>query len=161
MFYTILIGVIAYSLTALLGYVIHWTIHQPWAGALYRAHHAHHTSLYPKTDLISERYRSAGSQSTVWTFILAFTPFLAMPPLLAAVGWIYWGQAVVAILSMGVVGILNDVFHDSFHIKRHWLRKVPGYNKMQRRHFLHHVNMRCNFGIYGFGWDWFFGSLRQ
>lgn len=158
----VLVGLIAYLLTSLLGYVIHWAIHRPWAGKAYRAHRAHHIDLYPPGKLISDEYRFAGSQSTVYTFLLAFSPLLLLPIILAIVGWFSIAQAIAALVAMGLVGLLNDIIHDSFHVKNHWLsRLIPGYDRMQQLHFIHHVNMKKNFGIYSFFWDRLFRTFRR
>lgn len=158
----LLVGIVTYLLTSLLGYVVHWAIHKPWAGRAYRAHRAHHIDLYPPGRLISDTYLSAGKQSTVYTFLLAFMPLLLIPVVLWLVGWFSWGMALSAVLAMGAVGLLNDIVHDSFHVRGHWLRRlVPGYERMRHLHFIHHVNMRKNYGIYSFIWDRVFGTLRE
>jgi sterol desaturase/sphingolipid hydroxylase (fatty acid hydroxylase superfamily) len=158
----LLVGIVTYLITSLLGYVVHWAIHKPWAGRAYRAHRAHHIDLYPSGRLISDEYRSAGDQSTVYTFLLAFSPLLLLPVALWIAGVFSWGMALSAVLAMGLVGLLNDVIHDSFHVKNHWLsRVIPGYDRMRRLHFVHHVNMRRNFGIYSFIWDRIFGTLKR
>lgn len=158
----LLVGLVTYLLTSLLGYVVHWAIHKPWAGRAYRAHRAHHIVLYPPGKLISDTYLSAGHQSTVYTFLLAFAPLLLIPIVLWAVGWFTLAHAAVAVLAMGAVGLLNDLIHDSFHVRDHWLSKViPGYQRMRQLHFVHHVNMRRNFGIYSFIWDRIFGTLKE
>lgn len=158
----LLVGIVTYLLTSLLGYVVHWTIHQRWAGAAYKAHRAHHIDLYPPGRLISDTYLSAGKQSTVYTFLLAFAPLLLLPIVLCLAGVFTWGMALSAVLAMGAVGLLNDVIHDSFHVKGHWLgRIIPGYGRMRELHFVHHVNMKRNFGIYSFIWDRIFRTYRR
>jgi sterol desaturase/sphingolipid hydroxylase (fatty acid hydroxylase superfamily) len=157
----LLVGLVAYLLTSFLGYIIHWAIHRPWAGKAYRAHRAHHVDLYPPGKLISDTYRSAGQQSTVYTFVMAFAPLLLIPPVLWITGVFTFGMALSAVLAMGISGLLNDTIHDSYHVKDHWLgRVVPGYDRMRQLHFIHHVNMRKNYGIYSFVWDRIFGTLK-
>lgn len=162
MFGVVLVGLITYLLTSLLGYVVHWAIHQRWTGKAYRAHRAHHIDLYPPGKLISDTYRSAGDQSTVYTFLLAFTPLLLAPVAFWLLGWFSMIQAVTAVGAMGLVGLLNDVIHDSFHIRSHWLsRVIPYYNRMRQLHFIHHTNMKRNYGIYSFIWDKLFRTYKQ
>lgn len=159
---TLLVGIVTYPLTSLLGYVVHLAIHKPWAGRAYHAHRAHHIDLYPPGRLISDTYLGASKQSTVYTFLLAFMPLLLIPVVLWLVGWFSWSMALSAVLTMGVVGLFNDIIHDSFHIRGHWLRRlVPGYEQMRHLHFIHHVNMRKNYGIYSFTWDRIFGTFRE
>lgn len=158
----VLVGLVTYLLTSLLGYVVHWAIHRSWAGKAYRAHRAHHIDLYPPGKLISDTYRSAGDKSTVYTFLLAFMPLLLLPILFWAVGWFTLVHAIVAIGAMGLVGLLNDIIHDSFHVQGHWLSKViPGYNRMRQLHFVHHINMRRNYGIFSFVWDKLFRTFKE
>jgi len=158
----VFVGLVTYFLTSLLGYVVHWAIHQPWTGRAYRAHRAHHIDLYPPGKLISDAYRNAGGQSTVYTFLLAFTPILLLPIVLWAIGWFTFMHAFAAVAAMGIVGLMNDIIHDSFHVKNHWLSRItPGYDHMRQLHFVHHVNMKRNFGIYSFIWDRVFRTFKQ
>jgi len=158
----LLVGLVTYLLTSLLGYIVHWAIHQRWAGKAYKAHRAHHVDLYPPGKLISDEYRDAGAQSTIYTFLLAFTPFILLPIVLWLCGVFTFVSALTAILAMGLVGLLNDIIHDSYHVKRHWLsRVIPGYDRMRQLHFVHHVNMKRNFGIYSFIWDKVFKTYRE
>lgn len=78
----LLVGIVAYLVTSLLGYVVHGMIHKPWAGWAYRAHRVHHVELYTPGRLISDTNLSSGKQSTVYTFLLAFMPLLLIPVVL-------------------------------------------------------------------------------
>lgn len=159
---TILIGAGTYAATGLLGYVVHWAIHQKWAGKAYRSHRAHHIDLYPPGRLVSDEYRDAGSKSTVWTFLLAFSPLMLLPIIFWATGVIAWFQAAAALTAMIVVGLINDVVHDSFHVVRHPLaRFIPRFAALRSRHFVHHHNMKRNFGIFSFTWDRLFGTFKD
>lgn len=63
---------------------------------------------------------------------------------------------------MIIVGLIHDVVHDSFHVKKHFLsRVIPTYEIMRRYHFIHHVNMKKNFGIYSFVWDRIFQTFKS
>lgn len=157
----LLVAFLSYTVTSLLGYFVHWAIHQRWSGRIHKAHMAHHLELYPPGKLVSEEYRHAGSQSTVHTFLVAFLPLLLLPVILMLVGVISLVNCAFAVCAMVIVGLLNDVIHDSFHVKHHWLSKViPGYDRMRQLHFVHHINMRRNFGIYSFTWDKVFKTFR-
>ena len=151
-----------YTATTLLGYVIHWALHQRWSGPLRKSHMAHHLVHYPPRDLVSDSYRSAGKDSAVYTFLLAFSPLLLLPIVLWLVGWVSLPVAVAAFFSMALVGLMNDIIHDSFHVRDHWLSRVyPGYESLRIGHFVHHRNMKRNFGIYSFAWDRVFRTFRR
>ena len=154
--------VLTYCLTSLLGYIVHRLIHKPWTGALFRAHQAHHIKLYPPGRLISDDYLSAGKQSSVYTFIIAFTPFLITPVVLACLNVISIYDMISSLITMIVVGLIHDIVHDSFHVKKHFLsRIIPTYETMRRQHFIHHVNMKKNFGIYSFVYDRIFQTFKS
>jgi sterol desaturase/sphingolipid hydroxylase (fatty acid hydroxylase superfamily) len=157
----ICVGLGTYALTSFLGYAVHRALHQKWAGRAYTSHRMHHLSLYPPGDLVSESYRSAGNASTVYTFILAFSPLILIPTLLCAMGIVTFSTAFTSVLVMVLVGVLNDAFHDSFHLRSSFLQKIiPGYENLRQSHFVHHVNMKKNFGIYGFFWDKIFKTFK-
>lgn len=162
MFETLLVGIDTYIITAFLGYVVHWAIHQPWSGTAHEAHRRHHVELYPPGDLISDKYRSAGAKSTVWTFLALFSPVVVAPFVAWAMGKLTFTQAITIVATMALVGLANDSIHDSFHVRDHWMsRVIPGYHKMRERHFIHHVNMKKNFGIYSFTSDKIFGTYKE
>lgn len=147
-------AIASYLVTSFLGYIVHWMMHQRWAGPLRVAHMAHHIVLYPPKNLMSESYRSAGSSSSVWTFLAVLIPLMLLPVALALGGVISLWSAGLAVIAMALVGITNDIIHDSFHVIDHPLSKViPGYKRMQELHFVHHRNMKRNFGIYSFVCD--------
>ncbi len=159
----LVVGVATYMLTTLLGYVIHWALHQRWTGYLNKSHMAHHIRMYPPGDLVSNTYRSAGRHSTVYTFLLAFSPLLLLPFVLWLVGAWALATALVCVGAIAVVGLLNDFVHDSYHVRRHWLGRVTPsfYARLQHLHFVHHRDMRRNFGIYSFAWDRVFRTFRR
>jgi len=162
MIIALLVGVAVYYTTSLLGFVIHWAIHKPWAGKAYRAHRAHHVDLYPPGKLISDVYKDPGHRSTVFTFVLAFLPLLLLPVVLCLFDVITVLSAVAAVFAMVLVGLLDDIVHDSYHVRNHWLSKIiPGYNHMRQMHFVHHINMRKNFGIYNFLFDKIFHTHKK
>lgn len=153
---------ITYVYSTFLGYCVHWAIHQPWAGLFYKAHMIHHLELYPNTRLVSDKYLSAGSKSTVYTFVVAFTPFFLIPILTFCYDITTLAQSISILLVMGFVGFVNDFIHDSYHVKNHWLNMViPHYSRLRKLHFIHHLNMNKNFGIYGFYYDKLFNTHKN
>lgn len=158
----IVVAFVTYWLTSLLGYAVHWAIHKRWSGPFNKSHMAHHVRLYPPGDLESPEYRSAGSEASTFTFIIAFLPVMSIPVLLWYLNVISIVHAIAAIIIMIIVGVVSDVIHASFHVTDHWLsRMIPCHARMKELHFVHHRNMRKNFGIYSFLWDRLFKTLKQ
>jgi sterol desaturase/sphingolipid hydroxylase (fatty acid hydroxylase superfamily) len=64
-----------------------------------------------------------------------------------------------------LVGLLHNYLHDAFHISGHWLYRVPFVNMwfshLVSLHYLHHVNMNSNFGIFTFHWDKVFKTFGK
>lgn len=147
------------------GHVAHWSLHQPWMGRLTTSHMAHHQKLYPPTDMLSDKYRSAGKDSTVWIFAGLSIPVLAVPVVAWLFGLVSLFTAAYVIGEMILLGWLHDYVHDSFHIRGHWLRKVPFLNKLhthfEKLHFVHHVDMSKNFGIFFSAWDKLFKTFKS
>lgn len=148
---------ITYFVTSLFGYVMHWALHQSWAGRFNTAHMTHHEVLYPASDYLSEEYRQAGKDSTPKFFAVAALPLVLAPIILWLVGVVPLSVMASAYLVELIVGYANHYLHDSFHIKNHWLLRVPVlsviFEKWVRLHYLHHVDMGKNFGIFAFHWD--------
>jgi len=154
--------IVTYLSTTILGYIIHRIIHNKFAGVLYESHNVHHTKLYPPGKLISDKYLSAGKNSSVWVFTVTFFPFLLIPVWLFVTDILTLNSMLLSISLILIIGFMNAYVHDSFHIKNHWLAKViPRYHKLQELHFVHHVNMKKNFGIYEFWCDKLFRTYRE
>lgn len=125
----------------------------------------HHLELYPPEDYLSEKYRSAGKDNTVITFTIAAIPMVAFPIVLGFFGLLAWPLVVVAIATELVIGFLNWYIHDSFHIKNHWLNRVPVvkdiFQEWNKLHYEHHVDMSKNYGIFVFYWDRIFKTFKR
>ena len=157
-----LVTIVSLVMSNFLGYWIHRALHQKWAGPFYRAHMQHHLDLYPPGKLTSTRYRQAHWHNRG---TLLFTPALlvivcvaaAVAHLLHAPMW-----TVFEISGMFVAfGLLNDWVHDTTHLRRHFLQKFKYYRRIRIAHFLHHIDMRKNFGIVSFEWDRAFGTRAK
>lgn len=151
----------SYIVASFFGWLVHWTIHQRWSGPLYRAHMKHHLELYPPGDLISDRYKypkwyEAGTA--------LFFPFLLCVFVVVAGGLLLLGVPVWTVIVFIAVtctyGALSDVMHDSFHLRKFWMQRSALYVRYRESHFVHHVNMRANFGIISFTWDRLMGTFR-
>lgn len=149
-------------IASLFGHLIHWVIHQRWSGPFHRSHMEHHLELYPPGDLLSETYRASKWYHS-GTFL--FTPPLVV--ILAVTGGLSWwaGVPLWALVTFGTTlvgfGLLNDFVHDNSHVRGHWLNRFAWFRKARDIHFVHHRNMRKNFGIFYFGWDKLFGTYRE
>ena len=150
-------ALIAFFLSSLFGYVVHRSLHQKWTGRLNQKHMTHHLILYPPTDYLSVKYRQAGVDNTVVTFAIAAIPLVAIPIVLGYLGILPLPLVITALVVMGLMGFLHDYLHDAFHIKNHFLNRIPGLRNIfaywNRLHYLHHIDMQKNFGIFLFHWD--------
>lgn len=153
----ILTALIAFFVSSLFGYVVHRSLHSEWTGPLNKKHMTHHLLLYPPTDYLSDKYREAGKDNTLYIFGAAAIPLVATPIVLGVMGVLALPLVITALVVMGLMGFLHSYLHDSFHIRNHWLYKVPVIGKWFSRwvhlHYLHHVDMQTNFGIFLFHWD--------
>lgn len=148
---------ILYFTGTLLGYGLHWSIHQPWMGRFYRAHMNHHLKQYPLGSLLSERYRYPARRDNTSFFF--WPPFILISLGLWFVmpGWM-WAASLAMI---AVFGIAHDYFHTHFHLKDSWLLRFGWFRHLRKIHFIHHRDMGLNFGIYHFFWDRVFGTYRS
>lgn len=159
-FFTILIS---YLITSFFGYVVHWSLHQSWTGFLNKAHMTHHLKMYPPEDYLSDTYRHAGKDSTPKFFIIAALPVILAPIILGVLGVLSISTVIIILLTQAVMGFLHDYIHDALHIKNHLLTRIPVvkviFDKWVRLHYLHHVDMEKNYGIFVFHWDHVFRSF--
>lgn len=159
-FLTILI---TYIVISLFGYVIHWSLHQPWLGKFNDSHMTHHLKLYPPSDFLSETYRHAGKDSTVKLFAFAVIPLILTPIVLYFLGVLSLSLMITVLVVEGIVGFLHDYIHDAFHISNHWMSRVPVlrdiFGVWVKLHYLHHVDMGKNYGIFVFHWDHVFRTF--
>lgn len=148
---------LTYLVTTFFGYVVHWAFHQKWTGPVNKAHMTHHLKLYPADDYLSDVYRQPGKDNTVKLFAFAAIIPVGLLFLSFFLGFMSLSTLIVVCITLAILGFLHDYLHDSFHIRNHWLTKLPIINKLFGRwnelHYLHHVDMQKNFGIFSFHWD--------
>jgi hypothetical protein len=154
---------LTFLVTTFFGHLVHWLLHRKWSGFLNRSHMVHHLKNYPPSDFVSVKYRSAGKDSTPKFFIMAGLPLLAAPVVLWWLGTFSLVMMIVVLVTELIVGFLHDYLHDAFHIKGHWLSRVYAVRRLFAHwtalHYLHHVDMNTNLGIFFFGWDRVFFSF--
>lgn len=156
----ILISILVFFATTLFGHVTHWSLHQKFTGRLNKSHMTHHLILYPISNYMSNQYRDAGKDNTVRIFALASVPMLSIPILLLLFGKISLFIALWSMVEMIILGLLHDTIHDSFHLHKSIWKKFPGYKRWGKYHYLHHVDMQKNFGIFNFFWDRVFRTIK-
>lgn len=159
-FLTILI---IYIVTSFFGYVVHWSLHQSWAGRFNVSHMTHHLKLYPLSDFYSETYRNPGKDNTVKFFAFTAIPLVLAPIFLYFFGVLPLSLMITVLVVEGIVGFLHDYIHDAFHITNHWMSRVPVLRDIfavwVKLHYLHHVDMGKNYGIFVFHWDHVFRTF--
>lgn len=159
----ILTIVLSFITINLFGHTVHWALHQSWSSYFNKAHMNHHMKQYPPEDYLSEKYRHAGKDSTPKFFVLAALPMLSAVFAFWWFGVISLSLMIVAYVIMFGVGLLDNYLHDAFHIKNHWLTRTPvvkvWFARWVQFHYLHHVNMGTNYGIFNFMWDKVFNTF--
>jgi hypothetical protein len=158
----LLTALITFFVGSLFGYVVHYSLHQKWTGAFNNAHMTHHLRLYPPQDYVSDKYRNAGKDNTVWIFGAAAVPVVAVPILLGVCHILPLPLVITSLIVMALMSLLHSYLHDSFHIRNHWLYYIPVIGMIFTRwvhlHWLHHVDMKTNYGIFLFHWDHLLGT---
>lgn len=152
-------------LLSLFGYLAHKSLHQTWAGRFSKSHMTHHNVLYPPDNYLSDSYRSAGGDSTLFTFMKISLPLIIIPIIAYFTGILSLLLTVIILIEMAVFAAINDYLHDSFHIRNHFLTRIPIikaiFNRLVMLHLQHHLDMDTNYGIYSFIWDRVFGTYTN
>lgn len=154
---------ISFFVSSLFGYVVHWMLHQTWSGKLNNSHMAHHLTLYPPSDYQSDAYRNAGKNNTVRIFAIFAIPIVLTPIVLGILGVLPLTLVAIAITIMALMSLSHNYLHDAFHIRNHFLTRIPVVKDIfagwSHLHYLHHVKMGSNFGIFLFHWDRVLGTF--
>lgn len=112
----------------------------------------HHNVLYPKDDLVSDKYRNAGKNNSVYLFVLPSLVILAIP--------IYF-HLWYLVIEMLLLGWMHNYFHDATHIRNHYLNRFSLFRRWKQLHFKHHLDTSKNYGIFFFLFDRIFGSFWE
>lgn len=142
-----------YFVSTLLGYLIHKLFHKEWMGFAAKSHLVHHNIKYPPGDLISDKYRHAGKNTTILLFIPIVIGALSFTVFLGYVGILTPFYAALGAIEILLITYLHNALHDAFHVHNSFWNRIPGFKKMQGLHFEHHLKMDTNFGIFDFTWD--------
>jgi sterol desaturase/sphingolipid hydroxylase (fatty acid hydroxylase superfamily) len=158
----LIIAILTFFVMTLFGHIVHWSLHQTWTGKVHDAHMTHHIKLYPPSDYLSKVYRQAGNDSTPKFFAMAGAPLVLIPIVLFYFGLMTLPVMIIILFVEGLVGFLHNYLHDAFHIEGHWLYRVYGIRSLFAHwtavHYLHHVDMGKNYGIFFFFYDRLFGT---
>lgn len=140
-------------LTLGLGHLIHWAMHQRWAGKLYRMHLDHHRR-YSVGRFMTSAYESSAS---FVSFIIAYAVILLIMCMLMIFNVLSLLSSFVISITVGIVAIITELAHTAFHLvddrlpKR--LRNSIIFKNFRKLHMIHHRNTKMNFGILNFAWD--------
>jgi sterol desaturase/sphingolipid hydroxylase (fatty acid hydroxylase superfamily) len=162
MYAYLLLVFFGFLVSSFFGYLVHKLLHIKKSGKLYESHMEHHLIHYPPNDLTSTKYRKAKFFNS-GTFL--FTPPLLTVLLIVNLLLLYLDFDSIGVLvfsfSMIFYAIMSDMIHDSFHLSSCFLQRSKFYMKMRERHFIHHKNMKKNYGIISSEIDYILNTLRK
>lgn len=161
----IITAIVTFLIANLIGYAIHYSLHQSWTGNLNKKHLNHHTIQYPANDYMSDVYRDAGKDNTVFTFIPIVLAVIIIPIALGLLGLMTLASVITAEVIILLISFLHNYIHDAFHVTNHILYRLPIIRNIFSRwsylHWLHHCKMQRNFGIFTFFLDRLFGTYIE
>jgi sterol desaturase/sphingolipid hydroxylase (fatty acid hydroxylase superfamily) len=120
----------------------------------------HHLVQYPPSVFLSSKYKSAGKDSTVILFIVAFAPVLIGIVICTMFGILSLTSGICSLLCLTIWGLAHDYFHDQFHITSPW-KRFSFFLKWRDIHYVHHLDMSKNYGIISFQWDKLFKTYLE
>lgn len=123
-----------------LHYLAHRLAHNRIFKTTYEAHATGHHLVYIGDALETEKYQYYKNHNLI--------DFLVGLPSAALLFFLLPTQAFLVIIAEALVlWWLVSWIHISFHIKNHWLNNYAFFREAKRLHFLHHYNMKINFGF--------------
>lgn len=142
-----------------IGYIVHLLMHRLYVPE----HEEHHMTLYPPDNFLSRKYREPSGKSS-WLQDIRYTiPALVFIPLI--VFFLNWQHAVIFSVIALSLGFFNQWIHNAMHVRYHWLGNIRYLNRWfywaRKRHFIHHVELHRNLGMYHFVWDTALGSKEK
>jgi sterol desaturase/sphingolipid hydroxylase (fatty acid hydroxylase superfamily) len=157
----VLICFLFFIFLTFVGYIAHLILHQNWAGRFNSSHLNHHFVQYPADNFLSDKYRSAGMDSSFYVFAIIFSPIVFALLYLTIFHKIDLVLGLLLLFELGLFGFVNDNLHDAFHLNNSFWHQFWFFKKLKELHFVHHQNMDKNYGIFAFGWDQIFGTFRE
>jgi sterol desaturase/sphingolipid hydroxylase (fatty acid hydroxylase superfamily) len=121
----------------------------------------HHKIQYPPTNFYSDKYRSAGIDSAVILFTIAFSPLLVGLGLLAYFGVVSMTIGISGLAGLIIWGLMHSYIHGQFHLNNSFWNKFSIFHSWKDLHYIHHLNMNSNLGIFIFVWDKLFGTFED
>ena len=88
--------------------------------------------------------------------VLAVAGYVAALYWVSAPWWIY----VVFLIESALIGGLNEYIHQAYHVSNHWLDRYSWFRSVRAKHWAHHLNLKRNYGIFWFGWDRIFRTMK-
>jgi sterol desaturase/sphingolipid hydroxylase (fatty acid hydroxylase superfamily) len=114
-----------------------------------------HHRLYVLNYETPEYLEAGGDNFVLWMtppfILIGALAFLVLP----------WWVALTVIATVGANAFANNFMHTAFHVPTHWARKIPWFERSNRWHYQHHLNVRANLGINQYLYDRLFGTFRS
>jgi len=150
--------------TELVGYIVHRLLHANRLGMLGKLHLEHHLVHYPANGTMkSEEYLHARKtkswiEKVGWEWIIPITTItIPVSILLMLLGVPLQYMAAGVMVSLLWTWACFDYVHKVFHLKNVWIEKnyifKSWFKETRKLHFIHHNNMKVNFGITFFWFD--------
>lgn len=147
----------SFIVVELIGYLWHrFAAHLGYAGDTLRVtHQCHHETVYPHSDLESEEYRTAHDN---WPWLVPMIVVVLIVYLLYKKYEIVDKETMILFVIVAFIYVnITFFFHNSYHVKNHWLTRYKWYVSMKKTHFIHHYD-NCNYGIVFSFMDRLFGT---
>jgi Fatty acid hydroxylase superfamily len=150
------VAFVSFLVAEAIGWFLHRLAHCPWAGPYHRYHMRHHLEFYPPERFSSDRYLGDFKTSLVVWMAPFFVVLGAIAyALMALPAWL------AAVAGAGAAAWLNDSLHTAFHLRETlWSGLGDWFARRKLRHFLHHVDMLANMGIWEHAIDRRLGTFR-
>lgn len=133
----IFILILSFICTTFNVWFIHWILHRGWIIKYYDKHLQHHI---------------AGTEDH-FLFSRISIPFFIVISILGIIGLFSIKFTVINIICTTFWILLHDIFHYLYHKGK--------FNKLKKIHFIHHNDIRYNYGIYFMIWDKLFKTFKE
>ena len=135
-------------------FAAHYLMHQRWTGPLWESHQLHHKLYNPKHQTTQTfnpvGWKSFRFRAMIFCFVTALL-FAVLP----------FTMAITMCFEIIVLAIATDYIHDATHTSDHKLRRYGWFRYLQDLHWIHHANVKKNFGVLTFFYDKLIGSYDR